>query len=353
MTTQTTSTYYQILNPDGELVNPMPSLVSHPGLVEFYRLMVLTRTFDERAVSLQRTGKLCTYPSCKGQEGVAIATGHALRADDIYCPYYRDQGAMLARGVTLLELLRYWAGDERGSDFTGPREDFPIAIPIATQLLHAVGAAYAIKLRNQDRVIVAMCGDGATSEGDFYEALNLAGIWHLPIVFVINNNQWAISVPRKAQSATPTLAEKATSGGFIGTQVDGNDVIACYDLINQAVGKARIGAGPQLIEALTYRLSDHTTADDARRYCPDEELEKAWQLEPISRTYHYLKREGLLSNHDDEQIWQQCRDRTDEAVDMLAQDRKEPAPAMFDSLYENFPEPLLDQYMAIYSMNQR
>lgn len=353
MTAQTITDYYRLLDENGELVGSLPPSMSDNSLLEFYRLMVLTRVFDERAVSLQRTGKLCTYPSCKGQEAVAAATGSALSTNDIYCPYYRDQGAMLARGVSLLELLRYWAGDERGSDFAGPREDFPISIPIATQLLHAVGAAYAIKFRGEERVVVAMCGDGATSEGDFYEALNLAGVWRLPIVFVINNNQWAISVPRIAQTATATLAEKAISGGCSSSRVDGNDVAACYDSISQAVEKARVGAGPQLIEALSYRLSDHTTADDARRYCPAEELEKAWQLEPLGRTQHYLGQQGLLDDNEDAKIWQQCRNSTDEAVKQLDEDKKEPAHAMFDSLYENFPEPLLDQYLTIYNMSER
>ena len=187
-------------------------------------------------------------------------------------PYAREQGAQLLRGVTLTELFLYWGGDERGSDFGRPREDFPICVPVASHAPHAVGVALAFQLRNERRVAVCVSGDGGTSKGDFYEALNVAGAWRLPAVFVVTNNQWAISLPRSAQSAATTLAQKAIAAGFAGEQVDGNDVIAMRDAVHRALSHARDGAGPHLIEAITYRLSDHTTADNASRYRDDESV---------------------------------------------------------------------------------
>src|SRR5687767_4363155 len=225
--------------------------------------MTLMRAYDLKAVALQRTGQLGTYAPHIGQEAVNAAIGSAMRADDVFLMTYRENGAQLMRGVTLRELFLYWSGDERGSDSSGARKDFPICVTIAAQCTHAVGAAYAIKLRKQPRVVVCALGDGATSKGDFYEAINAAGVWQLPLVFVVSNNRWAISVPRAKQSATTTLAQKAIAAGMPALQVDGNDVIALRHAMDEALARARVGTGPTLIEALTYRLSDHTTADDA------------------------------------------------------------------------------------------
>ena len=201
--------------------------------------MVLTRIFDEKAVALQRTGRLGTYASSLGQEAVGVGVASAMRQSDVLLPSFREQSAMLWRGVTMPEILAYWGGDERGSNYTGPREDFPVCIPVGTQFPHAAGVALAMKLRGEDRAAVVIGGDGATSKGDFYEAMNIAGVWRLPVVFVINNNQWAISVPRSAQSAATTLAQKSVAAGFYGEQVDGNDVIAVH-----AITAERAGAGP-------------------------------------------------------------------------------------------------------------
>ena len=220
--------YTQYLAPDGRALGPLPSFAEDAAnLVPLYRSMVLTRAFDAKAIALQRTGRLGTFASSLGQEAVGVGAASAMRADDVLVPSFRDQAAQLWRGVSPLELLLYWGGDERGSDFAGPREDFPIAVPVASHAPHAAGAALAFKLRRERRAVLCILGDGATSKGDFYEALNLAGAWHLPLVILINNNQWAISVPRSAQSAAETLAQKAIAAGVPGEQLDGNDVWPC------------------------------------------------------------------------------------------------------------------------------
>ena len=259
--------YKQILDPRGDIVAPLPKFAADLGeVLRMYQAMTRVRVFDAKAVNLQRTGQLGTYPSSLGHEATHVAVGAAMRPEDVLAPVYREFGTQLWRGVTMAEILLYWGGDERGNDFARPKHDFAWCVPIATQTLHAAGAAMAFKLRKEPRCALAYIGDGGTSEGAFYEALNLAGARCLPIVFVIVNNGWAISVPVAAQTATQTLAQKAVAAGIPGMQVDGNDVFAVREVVGEALETARRGGGPCLIEALTYRLSDHTTADDASRY---------------------------------------------------------------------------------------
>jgi 2-oxoisovalerate dehydrogenase E1 component alpha subunit len=209
--------YFRCLTPDGDVIGaPPPIADDHERLRALYREMVRLRAFDQRAVALQRTGQLGTYAPALGQEAVGVAIGAVMRADDVLLPTYREYGAQFMRGVRMEDLLLYWGGDERGMCFTMAREDFPISVPIATHAPHATGVAYAFKLRRQPRVAVCVIGDGATSKGDFYEALNLAGVWELTVLFVVVNNRWAISVPRSAQSSAATLAQKAFAGGLPG-----------------------------------------------------------------------------------------------------------------------------------------
>src|ERR1700741_5020035 len=255
--------YSRFLDPKGNALRPLPDFAADRAeLVALYRAMVLARAFDAKAVALQRTGRLGTFPSALGQEAVAVGMAAAMRKEDVFLPSFREHGAQLWRGVSLVELFLFWGGDERGSDFAGPREDFPICVPVATHAPHAVGVALAFKLRREKRVAVCAFGDGATSKGDIAEALNIAGVCHLPLVFVINNNHWAISVPVGQQTAAETLAQKAIAAGIEGEQVDGNDVIAVREAVSRALTKARSGGGPHLIEALTYRLGGQTNADD-------------------------------------------------------------------------------------------
>ena len=213
--------------------------------------MVLTRVFDREAINLQRTGAMGTYPSCEGQEAIGAGIGVAMRKDDVFVPYYRDVATQIQRGVLMEEILLYWGGDERGQKYRDQSQDFPVCIPIATQSCHAVGIAFAIKYRAEGRAVVTTCGDGATSEGDFYESINVAGAMSLPVVFVVNNNRWAISVPLAKQTASQTIAHKALAVGITGIRVDGNDPIAVFEVLEEALERARHDNQPTLIEALT------------------------------------------------------------------------------------------------------
>ena len=197
-------------------------------------------------------GKIGTYPSARGQEAVFVGIGDALEKNDIVVPYYRDVATLIQRGVSLKEILLYWGGDERGNQFTSDAKDFPYSVPIATQVLHAAGVATAFKIRGEKRAVLTTVGDGGTSEGDFYEAVNVSGIWKLPLVFVICNNQWAISVAREQQSACLTLAQKAIAGGIPGEQVDGNDVIAVRERVAKALLAAREKNEPRVLELISY-----------------------------------------------------------------------------------------------------
>ena len=341
---EVTTTAVQYLDKKGQVVNPLPEFANDPSLLtELYRLMVLIRLFDKKVVSLQRTGKMGTFASSLGQEGFSVGVGSALKKEDLICPYYRDQGILYQRRVKLMEILQFWGGDERGNRYIYNQEDFPIAIPIATQLVHAVGMAYAVKLRKQTRAVLTTCGDGATSEGDFYVALNGAGSWNLPLVIVINNNQWAISVPRTLQTRADTLAQKAIAAGIESVQVDGNDVIAVRKVAEDALEKARSGGGPTLIEALTYRLCDHTTADDATRYVAKSDLEKAWTREPLLRFNEYLMKNGILSLELDEKIKTACKDEVDLAVNQYLSLPPQPPESIFDYQYANLPVALQEQ----------
>ncbi len=336
--------YNRFLDPEGHAVGTLPAFAEDRAeLIRLYRAMVLTRSFDAKAVALQRTGRLGTFASSLGQEAVPVGVAAAMRPDDLLLPSFREQGAQIFRGVRMVELLLYWGGDERGSDFSGAREDFPICVPVGTHAAHAAGAAMAFQLRGEQRAAVCILGDGATSRGDFYEAMNLAGAWSLPAVFVVNNNQWAISVPRNRQTAAVTLAQKSIAAGFAGVQVDGNDVIAVRDATAQALDKARIGAGPTLIEALTYRLSDHTTADDASRYRDDAEVSSHWREEPILRLRHYLTTLGHWDKNQEETLIADCAADVDAAVDAyMAMPPPQPH-SIFEHLYATLPAALADQ----------
>jgi pyruvate dehydrogenase E1 component alpha subunit len=336
--------YSQYLGPDGEPAQPLPAFAQDPmALIPLYRAMVLTRAFDTKAVALQRTGKLGTFASSVGQEAIGVGVASAMEPGDVLFPSYRDHAAQLLRGVTMTESLLYWGGDERGSDFSVPRHDFPNCVPIGTQVCHAAGAAYAFLLRHEPRVAVAIFGDGGTSKGDFYEAMNMAGVWQAPLVLVVNNNQWAISVPRSRQSAAQTLAQKAIAAGIDGLQVDGNDVIAVHQVVHAALAKARRGDGPTLIEALSYRLGDHTTADDATRYRDAEDLSKQWAYEPLLRLRTYLMRMNVWDKAQDEQLGRACLAQVEQAVDAYLAVPPPDTSAMFDHLYETVPLAMREQ----------
>ncbi len=238
-----------------------------------YESMVVTRELDTEFVNLQRQGELGLFASCRGQEAAQIGAAACLRKTDWLFPQYRELGVFLVRGIPPGHVGAVWRGTWHGGlDFT-TKCCAPISVPIGTQALHAVGAAMAAQRLGEQSVTVAFLGDGATSEGDVHEALNFAAVFAAPCVFYVQNNQWAISVPVSKQTVAPSIAHKAIGYGMPGIRVDGNDVLACYAVMAEAAARARAGAGPTLIEAVTYRLGPHTTADDPTRYRSPEELE--------------------------------------------------------------------------------
>lgn len=336
--------YTRFLDPQGEATQALPPFALDPAaLIPLHRAMTQARLFDSKAIALQRTGKIGTFASALGQEAIGIGVASAMEPEDVLVPSYRDHAAQLQRGVTMTESLLYWGGDERGSNFAVPRMDFPIAVPIATQVCHAAGCAYAFKLRGEPRVAVCILGDGGTSKGDFYEALNLAAVWQAPLVVVVNNNQWAISVPRSLQSAATTLAQKAIAAGIDGCQVDGNDIVAVRHLAQRAIEKARAGGGPSLIEALSYRLGDHTTADDATRYRDPAGVEPQWAFEPIRRLRNYLLRLGAWSAEQEEALLGECSAAVNGAVEAYLATPLPTTADMFDHLYATLPAALREQ----------
>jgi pyruvate dehydrogenase E1 component alpha subunit len=347
--------YTQFLDADAKVVQALPAFADDAEyLKKLYTLLIRTRVFDTKAIALQRTGKLGTYPSTLGQEAIGVGIGAGMLAEDVFCPYYRDVATQLWRGVKMSEILLYWGGDERGSDFSNPavKEDLPLCVPIASQTLHAVGIATAMKLRKEARVTVTTLGDGGTSRGDFYEALNLAGVWALPIVFVINNNQWAISVPRSQQSGALTLAQKGIAGGVFSEQVDGNDVIAVRYAVGEAVERARQGMGPTVIEAITYRMGDHTTADDAKRYRETAELETNKKQDPVERLKKYMISKGEWDENQDRALQERMSEEVLKAVEEYTSISKVPRASLFDYLYEQLPEALYAQKEELLSLKE-
>ncbi len=332
--------YYQFLDETGKpLSDDLPDFATDVELLtDMYRRMVLYRAFDKKAVVLQRTGKMGTYAPTMGQEAIGTGFGLLLEKEDVYVPYYRDYPAMFCHGVKLEEIYHYWGGDERGCDYQGPKEDFPISVPIATQCLHAAGIATAIKLRKQKRMVAVSIGEGGTSEGEFYEAVNVAGAWQLPLVFFINNNQWAISVPASAQTGAETFAQKGLASGLPCIQVDGNDILAVHHVSKLAFERARRGEGATVIEALTYRLCDHTTADDATRYRDTDEYNDSWKREPISRLRNYLVSLNAWNEEREIALEKEVNQEVEAAVERYLTVTPEPVEKMFEHLYETLPE---------------
>jgi pyruvate dehydrogenase E1 component alpha subunit len=285
----------QILQPDGRLQEtPRPDL-SDETVRELYRKMVVIRVADQRALALQRQGRLGTYAPVIGQEAAQVGSAYALGKGDWVFPSFRETGVSYMRGVSLKDIYLYWMGNEAGQKVPEDVYVFPVSVPVGSHPLHAVGAAWAAKLRGEKICTVAYFGDGATSEGDFHEAMNFAGVFNTPTIFFCQNNHYAISVPRKKQTAAKTLAQKAIAYGFLGVQVDGNDLFAVYAATQEARERAVSGVGPTMIEAVTYRFGPHTTADDPTKYREDAELEEWKSRDPMLRLQKYLKGKGLWS----------------------------------------------------------
>ena len=254
----------EVMDQEGHVDEALMPGLSSEEMLSLYGHMVLTRQFDERMFKLQRQGRMGTFARVAGQEAAHVGAAFALRPDDWLVPAFREMGALILRGIPLEQLLQYWGGDERGAAHPRNLRTLPVAIPVGTHMLHAVGIAWAMKQAGEKVAALTFFGEGATSEGDFSEAMNLAAVFKLPVVFFCQNNQYAISLPYTKQTASPTVAQKALAYGMFGVQVDGNDVFAVYRVAKEALERARTGQEPTLIEAVTYRVTDHTTSDD----CP-------------------------------------------------------------------------------------
>jgi 2-oxoisovalerate dehydrogenase E1 component len=334
---------YQRLAPDGTLRGKDPHL-SPEQLMKFYEQLVFGRLFDAKATNLSTLREIGTYAPSKGQEACQVGAVDALERGDWYAPMYRDSPGMLAFGLPPLKLLQYWGGDERGMQLPHDLNMVPLAVPVATQLPHAVGVAMAKRMQGEKSVVLVGTGDGGTSKADFHESLNFAGVYELPVVFGVENNQWALSVTRNKQTRSKTIAQKAVAYGFEGIYVDGNDVIASYEATKYAVDKARMGGGPTLIEFSTYRMGPHTTAElvSNKLKAPDEVAE--WEKRnPITRMEKYLHSRGLLDEKSKEAVAATAQKHMNEAV---AAYRNVPPPeptSIFDYVYSSLTPALAEE----------
>lgn len=284
-----------ILDEKGQLDEKLEPDISEAVLLQLHRTMLLARRLDERLLNLQRQGRIGTFAPIKGQEAAQLGAIAHLRTGDWMVPAFRETAAEIWRGRSLESIIIYNNGFNEGVAIPDDRNDLPISVPVGSQMLHAVGLGWAAKYRQTDDVAMTFFGDGATSEGDFHEGLNFAAVFQTPVIFVCQNNQWAISVPVSKQTRSKTLAQKALAYGMPGIQVDGNDILAVYAATREAVDRARSGGGPTLIECVTYRLMMHTTADDPKRYRSEEEVEQWTRRDPLPRFEKYLIDRGTLS----------------------------------------------------------
>ena len=337
----------EILDTEGEVDAALMPELDPSRIRDLYRDMVLMRTFDSKALKLQRQGRMGTWPPIKGQEAIQAGVALAMGENDWLIPAFREHGIMVLRGVPLHLVFAYWAGDERGSSFPERVRCFPVAVPVGSQWQHGTGVGLSLKLRGEDAVAVTFGGDGSTSEGDFHEAVNCAGVFGAKTVFVIQNNQWAISMPLHRQTAAETLAQKAHAYGIPGIQVDGNDVFAVYAAATEAIESTRRGDGPYLIEAVTYRLGDHTTADDASRYRTEDELEEWEGRDPILRLRRYLFEQGLWDDHQETVLLEEATSWVDGQVKALEEMEPQAPEEIFTSMYAAMPPHVVEQMQSL------
>ena len=337
----------QILSENGQADPKWEPRLSGPDLQKIYGLMAKTRAADLKALKLQRQGRMGTFAPSLGHEACQVASAFALQAMDWVFPYFRDLGTYITLGLPLKHYFLYWIGNEEGMHIPADLNIFPISVPVGSHLPQAVGCALAMKFRKEKAVAVAYFGDGATSTGDFSEALNFAGVFQTPNVFICFNNQYAISTPVRRQTAAKTIAQKAVAFGIEGILVDGNDVLAMYAATKEALEKARSGGGPTLIEAFTYRMGNHTTSDDATRYRTEAELSQWAKRDPLERFKRYLKGKALWDEALEERIQKEAEEWISEAV-AAAEKTLPPRPEdLFVHTYKEMPPDLAEQLAAL------
>lgn len=334
-----------ILDENGRLDQELEPSIGKETLLDMYRSMLLGRRFDERMLDLQRQGRIGTFPPIKGQEAAHVAAVCQLAENDWFVPAFRETAAEILRGRSMESIILYYNGFNEGTIISPRQKDMPMAIPIATQIPQATGLGYAARYKKSGDIVMTFFGDGATSEGDFHEGLNCAAVFQTPVVFVCQNNQWAISIPLKKQTITDSIAQKAIAYGMPGILVDGNDVLAVYSAVSEAIERARTGGGPTLVECRTYRMMMHTTADDPSRYRTEEEVEYWRKRDPILRFEKYLIEKGLADSVSLEKMNSQILKQIQEAVDNAENQMENLSDTtdIFDHLYSDLPPHLLAQ----------
>ncbi|MDD4150277.1 MAG: pyruvate dehydrogenase (acetyl-transferring) E1 component subunit alpha [Bacteroidales bacterium] len=335
---------FQVMDNDGKIINKkfMPD-IDNAEILESYKNMLFARTADNMTVSYQRQGRIFTYPPNYGQEAISGAVARIMRDEDWLVPAFRELGAYLAKGATLKEIFLYFMGYEEGVNFKNAKNFVPYAVPIASQLLHAVGIGYEIKYNKKDQVVYTFVGDGGTSEGDFHEALNFAGVWKAPVVFIVQNNQYGISTPFRMQTASDGVAIKSYAYGIKGIQVDGNDFFAMYKAVKESAEYAKAGNGPVLIEAVTYRKGAHTTSDDPSKYRTKEE-EDEWDVkDPLKRLKSYLKSQKLFTDKDEETLIEDYKKEIDRQFIEAENFGAYPLEDIFKYTYGDMPDDLKQQ----------
>jgi len=335
---------FRILDDEGRILNPgYMTEISDDQLVAAYRGMLFARTADLMTVSYQRQGRIFTYPPNYGQEAIHAAAAQVMRPDDWLVPAFREMGAWLAKGATLKDIFLYFMGNEVGSKWSGATHFLPMSVPIASQLLHAAGIGYAIQYDKKDETVFAFVGDGGTSEGDFHEALNFASVWKAPVVFIVQNNQFAISMPFRMQTASDGIAVKSVAYGMPGIRVDGNDFPAMLKVIREAADHCRKGNGPVLIEAVTYRKGAHTTSDDPTKYRTKEEEELWDQKDPLKRLKNLLISKNLWTEEEETVLTRQYSEEVDRQFVEAENYPPYPLDDVFSYLYADMPQDLRKQ----------
>jgi pyruvate dehydrogenase E1 component subunit alpha len=337
--------FLSILDEEGNLDKALEPEIPKDLLLKLHRAMLLGRKFDERMLSLQRQGRIGTFALTTGQEAAQVGSAAVLRSSDWMVPSFRETVAQIMRGTPMESIILYFGGYNEGGRIEDHRNDLPISVPVASQILHAVGLGWAVNYKRTDEVVMVFFGDGATSEGDFHEGLNFAGVYQTPVIFICQNNQWAISIPLSKQTHSETLAQKALAYGIPGIQVDGNDILAVYAAAKEAVDRARSGGGPFMIECVTYRVTMHTTADDPKRYRTDDEVDAWKKKDPLLRFEKYLTDKAMATKEKFQAIEAEVKTEIQAAIDKAEEQmHKFDDPLyMFEHAYAELPSHLKEQ----------